>query len=43
MIQKWFFGKNGIARIFPHRFGPMFPLPAMAIVAAMVSKLRTLQ
>ena len=36
IIDKYFYGKNGIARKFPHRFGPMFALPAMAITATMV-------
>ena len=31
---------KGIVCIFPHRFRPMFPIPVMAIVAAMVTNLK---
>ena len=37
ILDKYFWGKNGIAAAYPHQFGPMFPIPGMAITAAMVS------
>lgn len=36
LLVMWFFGPNGIARLFPHRFGPLFPIPCMALGATMV-------
>jgi hypothetical protein len=36
ILIKWFYGPTGITQHFPHRFGPMFPLPAKAIVATIV-------
>jgi len=37
IIDKFVFSANGIAQHFPHCFGPLFPLPLKALVAATVS------
>ena len=42
LVKKALCEKKGIACLFPHRFRPMFPIPAMSIVAAMVSDPNTL-
>ena len=37
LVKKALCEKKGITCLFPHWFCPMFPIPAMSIVAAMVS------
>jgi hypothetical protein len=32
----FFCGPKGLDTLFPHKFGPLFPIPAMALVADMV-------
>ena len=41
-VKKALCEKKGIACLFPHQFRPMFPIPAMLIVAIMVSDPNTL-
>lgn len=35
-LLQFFYGRSGIARAYPNHFGPLFPIPAMALGAAMV-------